>query len=172
MSTKDDFEKEEGVSSEGESCTNNSCGCGCGSGCFSAGKLLIIVIIVLMAIYYVRMSGPLDVPAEWSSDLAAAQVQAGQENKHVLLAVHTSWCNPCNMMKSDVYPTSKFKDFASENLVLVMLDGDRDQEKFASFGVTGYPYYVVLTSDGVVKESFAGYREAPEFISVLKRAIK
>jgi len=170
MSNKDNNDKIE--SSNGESCKDNSCGCGCGSGGFNAGRLLIIFVIILMAVYYFRVTRPVSVPDDWSADLVAAQKLASEENKHVLVAFHTSWCHFCTEMKNDVYPTEEFQKFADENLILVMLDGDRDTEAVAKYGVQGYPSYVVLAPDGSVKSVFAGYSKSSSFVTTIEKAIK
>ncbi len=163
-------EKVEGENPSNESCSSESCGCGCGG--FNVARLFILFIIVIMAIYYFNSSVPVTASEGWTSDLAAAQEVASANDKCQLLAFHTSWCGWCTKMKQDTYDDAKFKKFAADNLVLVMLDGDKDKEQTSKYEITGYPSFVVLGPGGKLKTKIVGYRKTDEFISEISAAIK
>ena len=144
--------------------------CGCGGG-FSATRLFMFLIVVLAAIYAFRVSQPVELPSGWSSDLATSQQLASGEGKDVLIAFHTSWCVYCTNMKEEVYVKSKFQDYAAKNLILVMLDGDREKELVNKYNIQGFPSYVVLRADGQVRSVFAGYHPVDDFIAELSKSI-
>src|SRR4051812_47368765 len=62
-------------------------------------------------------------PLTWLTDLNAAKLQAQKENKAILLDFTGSdWCHWCKVLKSEVFDTPQFAEYASKRLVLVEVD--------------------------------------------------
>lgn len=119
----------------------------------------------------------------WLTDYEAAIAKAKDENKPVLLSFAGSdWCKPCIMLTREVFETPEFKDYAKENLVLVLLDFPRlkknklsdEQTKHnenlaAKYNKTGeFPLVVLLDANGEVIAK-TGYQKggAQHFIEYL-----
>ena len=148
--------------------------CACSSGKSMPGKLLFIFVIALLAITYLQNQGGKmseDAAKLWHTDYTEAQNVAKESGKPLLISFHTSWCGWCKKMKADVYSDQKFQDFATENLVLLLLDGDKDTEMVSKFGIQGYPSYVIQNSKGKTLKTFSGYNKTNEFIEIIKQAI-
>jgi thioredoxin-related protein len=98
--------------------------------------------------------------ANWLTDLNAAQAQARDENKLILVNFTGSdWCGWCIKLKNEVFVKPEFDAFASENLVLLEIDFPRQKPMPAAtkkangaladkYKVGGYPTLHVLTADG------------------------
>ncbi len=107
---------------------------------------------------------------EWGDDFAAAQVQAKAENKKILLNfTGTDWCPWCIKLDKEVFSQPEFKDFASKNLVLVIVDfphekrlrsavKKQNEALKATYGAQGYPTILVVDPEGK-KVAQTGYIE-------------
>lgn len=98
--------------------------------------------------------------ASWLTDLGAAQTQAGNENKLILVNFTGSdWCGWCIKLKNEVFAKPEFDAFAGQNLVLVEIDFPRQKPMPAAvkrangaladkYKVGGYPTLHLLNADG------------------------
>jgi thioredoxin-related protein len=108
---------------------------------------------------------------EWMLDYDSAMAKAKVEEKPVLVFFTGSdWCRPCMMIKDNVYSTDAFKEFASENLILVMADfpkrpqnklsPDQEQKNKALaqvFRPRGFPTSVLVNTEGQELNRWVGY---------------
>lgn len=121
----------------------------------------------------------------WSLDFSAAQQQAKQEHKQLLLNFSGSdWCGPCIRLTKDVFQSPEFEDLASKELVLVRADFPRSKknqlsteqqhrnevlaERYNSKG--SFPLTLLLDENGVVIKSWEGYpqNKASGFLNELR----
>jgi protein disulfide-isomerase len=124
-------------------------------------KMIILAVTLLLA--HIAIAG------EWLTDLPKAQEQAKKDSKLVLLDFTGSdWCGWCIKFKKEVLDTDEFKQYADKNLVLVEIDfpnkkAQSDELKKANkalkekYGVSGYPTYVILSSEGKEVGRQVGY---------------
>jgi protein disulfide-isomerase len=124
------------------------------------------------------------VPGQWTMDLDAAKKVAAQKKLPILLNFTGSdWCGWCKHMDKEVFSKESWATYAKENLLLVWIDFPKDKtlvpEKFVArnralsetYGVEGYPAYIVLDEDGQTKLGQLGADQdiSPEkFIGNLK----
>jgi protein disulfide-isomerase len=120
---------------------------------------------------------------QWRTDLPGGLKQAQLKGRLVLLDFTGSdWCPWCIKFDHDVLSTDDFAAYAEDKLELVRLDFPRqtpqsDELKRANaalasqFGVSGYPTYVLLNSDGRELGRQVGYLEGgpTAFIAELDR---
>ncbi|HEY3854804.1 MAG TPA: rhodanese-like domain-containing protein [Verrucomicrobiae bacterium] len=110
----------------------------------------------------------------WTTDLAAAQVQAKAEHKSVLLFFHGSdWCPPCIEMQRQVINSPAFAQYARRALVLVDVDFPQKTKQTEELQWTnlhlktrfnlsaqfdeGFPTLVLLNSSGETVFQETGY---------------
>ncbi|WP_461448511.1 thioredoxin family protein [Mucilaginibacter sp.] len=80
-------------------------------------KLLVIFITMLLA-----------TGVNWSGDFSAAQKQAQQEHKLIIINFSGSdWCGPCIRLRKEILESSTFEDYATDHLVLVRADFPRQK---------------------------------------------
>jgi thioredoxin-related protein len=97
---------------------------------------------------------------EWLTDHAKALEKAKAENKPVVMDFTGSdWCGWCIKLDKEVFSTSQFKTYATQNLVLLKLDfphrrnlpaAEKKQNEAlaAKYGIRGFPTVVVLNPEG------------------------
>ena len=119
---------------------------------------------------------------EWLQDFAMAKTISEQRQRPLLLDFTGSdWCPPCIRLKAEVFDKQEFKNYASQNLVLVELDFPRSKTLPAAikqqnykladkYGIEGYPTIVLLDPRGN-ELGKTGYRPGgpSAFISEIKR---
>jgi thioredoxin-related protein len=96
----------------------------------------------------------------WESNLEQAIEQAKKENKAVLVNFTGSdWCIWCKRLSSEVFQQEAFKNYADDNLVLVMLDFPRNIQQSAEtqsynrnlaqkYGIQGFPTILIFNDQG------------------------
>lgn len=104
----------------------------------------------------------------WLNDYDKALQQARTQNKMILLVFSGSdWCKPCIRLEQQVLSTDVFREYATENLILLKADfprkrknrltktqqqhNDQLAEKYNSAGA--FPYAVLLDSEGEAQKS-------------------
>lgn len=110
----------------------------------------------------------------WQTDFQAAQKQAKEEHKLILLNFSGSdWCGPCIQFKKQVLDKKVFVEMAAKNLVLVNADFPRQQKNQLPDEVVksntalaykydreGYfPTTLLLDADGNVLKAWKGMPE-------------
>lgn len=122
---------------------------------------------------------------EWSMDFDAAKALAKEKNLPILINFTGSdWCGWCKLMDREVFAKDEWQAYAKENVVLVYIDFPQDktlvpmhfvarnQKLSETYGVRGYPTYIVLGADGTTRLGQLGAsRDASpsSFIGELKK---
>ncbi len=105
---------------------------------------------------------------------------AQEQNKQILIDFSTSWCGYCKKMDRETFKDSKVIDFINTNFIAIKIDGDSKREieidGFSTtekrltkemYGVTGYPTFWFLESDGSKIGKQPGYQPAQGFLELL-----
>ncbi|QDS94046.1 thiol:disulfide interchange protein precursor [Roseimaritima multifibrata] len=105
----------------------------------------------------------------WAENYAAAQQQAVQSDKPIILFFTGDWCVPCRIMKRNVWADDEVAATVNAKFVPVMLDvndpGAVDALKRYSVGST--PKTVVADKDGNVLRQRDGGITKSEFLDLL-----
>ena len=123
-------------------------------------------------------------PLEWKLNFTEAIALAESDHKMILLNFSGSdWCGPCIKLKKEVFESSAFEQYASENLVLVRADFPRQKknqldktqveknealaEKYNPKGL--FPLTVLIDSKGNIVKEWEGFQPSTEaFIADLR----
>lgn len=126
------------------------------------------------------------VPLPWVADPAAAQAQASQTTRPVLmLFTGSDWCPPCMALEKYVMGTTEFATYASNNVVLFKVDfpehhkqsdaeKERNEKLRVQYNVEGYPTLVFLGPDGreVGRNSGTEFEKPADLIQRLEQIRK
>lgn len=71
-------------------------------------------------------------------------------NKMLFIDCYTSWCGPCKMMATRVFPQKKVGDYFNEHFVSIKIDMEKGEgtDLKNKFGVKAFPTFLFLDSDG------------------------
>lgn len=120
----------------------------------------------------------------WHTNLESAKKIAAKENKPILIDFSGSdWCGWCIKLDKEVFSETAFKDYAKDNLVLVLLDFPRkkqidattkaiNKELMENYGVKGFPTVILIDSNGKLIAQ-TGYRKggAAAYVAHLKELL-
>lgn len=105
--------------------------------------------------------------ATWHKTVAAAQADARQSNKLILVDLWADWCGWCKRMDQEVFPSEVFQASA-KNYVLLKLDtedGAEGTKVYSQFGVRSLPTFLLLTPELTLAGMVQGYAPAEQFMA-------
>lgn len=108
-----------------------------------------------------------------SLTLAEAIQAAKSENKLVFIDFYTTWCGPCKMMMTKVFPQTKVGEYFNNKFVCIKLDAEKEgKEEAERFQVKAYPTFVVLdASEKVLLKKEGGNFDGGEFVAEIEMEI-
>lgn len=112
-------------------------------------------------------------------------LKAKAEHKYIFVDAFTTWCEPCKVMDSDVYPTAEVGALFNQKFVSIHLqmdqtkgdsqlvkqwykEADSIQQRYA---LTGYPSYLFFSPAGKLVLRDSGGRNAAQLIALAQAAI-
>ncbi len=102
--------------------------------------------------------------------------KAKAEKKLIFMDAYTTWCGPCKMLQSRVFPDKALGEFFNENFVNAAIDMESDEGLRLSsiYEVQGYPsLFFIDPNSGKVVKMFLGYTEINQLLDAGKKiAIK
>ncbi|MBQ8501114.1 MAG: thioredoxin family protein [Bacteroides sp.] len=131
-------------------------------------KLLSSLLLVLMV-----------VPAVWaqtnfrSITYEQALEAAKAEKKLVFIDFYTTWCGPCKMMASKVFPQPLVGEYFNNKFVCLKLDAEKEGKALADrFQVKAYPTFVVVdTNEKVLLNKAGGNYDGAKFVAEIEAGI-
>jgi thiol-disulfide isomerase/thioredoxin len=111
----------------------------------------------------------------WEKVLAKAKA----ENKYIFVDCYTTWCGPCKMMSSTIFPQAAVgyyynARFVNAKVQMDKTDKDNDDVKswYANaqmienkYDVHAYPTYLIFNPSGEIVHRFVGSMSAEEFLA-------
>lgn len=126
-------------------------------------------------------------PAEavWHTDFAKAQKLAKDSGKPILMNFSGSdWCYWCIKLDKEVFHEKAFKEYAAENVVLVLVDTPskvkqpaelkkQNDALKAKYSIRGFPTVILLDSEGE-KVAQTGYQDggAKKYVEHIKSLLE
>lgn len=129
-------------------------------------KLRKILIVAAMAVGTLFMNAQgIDFMPEGAL-LKDAVAKAKAENKMVFLDCYTSWCGPCKMMASKIFPTKEVGDFMNSKFVSIKIDMEKGEgpSLVEKLQVSAYPTFIIFNGDGNEVGRFLGGSDAKGFM--------
>ncbi len=102
---------------------------------------------------------------------AEALAAAKAEHKMVFMDCYTSWCGPCKLLASNVFPQKKAGDYFNPRFVSIQVDMEKGEgiDLRKRYDVNAYPTLLVLDADGELLYRHAGYLEVDALIEFAEK---
>jgi len=128
--------------------------------------------IVLVLLFFPLLSfaqGINFLKTSWEETL----IMAEDQNKIIFVDAYTSWCAPCRMMASKIFPKKSIGDFYNQHFINVKIDMERGEGPVLAnqYDVKAYPTFLFIDSEGNLLHSSLGYKEASAFIELGREAL-
>ena len=109
-----------------------------------------------------------------AEDMQVAKKKADDGMLMLFVDVYATWCGPCKMMDSQVYPDPAVAEFMNTHFVNVRMDGETDfgRKYAAEQQLQGYPSMFIFSDDGDRVGQVVGFKPAPEFLPLLEGMVK
>lgn len=143
-------------------------------------RCLTITAVMLVICSCVWAAVPAGFTQGWDEVRAAARA----EQKPIYLHFTTTWCGWCRKIESETYQDPVVNQILQNDFVAASLDctvprGELPEgntkvnlDMLDRFGGSGYPYLVMLSSDGeAVLNVVGGYVTPPELLTALRKAV-
>ena len=102
----------------------------------------------------------------WSTSVEASLATAQRTGRPVLVMFSASWCPPCNMMKSDVFPTTGVQT-ALKQWIPVYVDVDENKPVARQYNIDSMPTFVLLDPAGNELVRRPGAMAPNDFVSFI-----
>jgi len=99
--------------------------------------------------------------------------EAAKRGVPVFIDAFTTWCGPCKMMSSTVFPDKEVGEYYNANFICMKIDMEKEEgpQIAAKYAVRSYPSFLFLKSNGDVVSRDVGARGAQEFITLGKAVV-
>ena len=106
--------------------------------------------------------------------LQKALAKARKENKAVFVDCYTSWCGPCKMMSSKVFPDKQAGDFFNPRFISLKIDMEKGEGKELAqkWNISAFPTYLILNPQGEVVDTSRGYIPVEELIKRMNEGLE
>ncbi|MFA8017923.1 thioredoxin family protein [Bremerella cremea] len=131
---------------------------------------LAFLVVSLAFAWYSFYVPPNDIV--WAKDHDAAQQQAAESGKPMILYFTGTWCVPCRIMKRQVWADKEVAALVNANFIPVAIDVDAPDNAaiMAQYQVTGPPVTIVTDPAGKALNWKAGGVGKAEFLELLDGA--
>ena len=107
----------------------------------------------------------------WADDYAAAQQQAAQSGKPMILFFTGKWCVPCRIMKRTVWADDQVEATVNAGFIPVLIDvGDpAAAAALGQYNIGATPTTIITDAQGNVLEQVEGGINKSEFLKLLEQ---
>lgn len=127
-------------------------------------RRFLSAMLVLLAVTGGWAAGS-DNPAKiaWVTDLNEGLRLAKENGKPVMLYFTADWCAPCVELKKYVFSDKRVAE-ASQRLINIYVDVDKDYDAIATYRVRGIPSIFFLNPGGEIVSRYQGDRTPASFV--------
>jgi thioredoxin 1 len=101
-----------------------------------------------------------------------ALAKAKKENKLVMFDAYTTWCGPCKILKSKVFPDKELGAYINSKFISIGVDMESGEGPALAnmYPLEGYPTVFFLDAKGKVKKKVLGLPQggAKELLAIAK----
>lgn len=99
--------------------------------------------------------------------------QAAKEHKLIFVDLYFTGCMPCAQMDKEVFPDPKVASVLASDFITFksdILKEEMGKKLCMKYGVTGFPTFLFLNSDGKIIDISGGFQNVEQFTTLLQNA--
>lgn len=128
---------------------------------------LLVILIVFCCFSFAQSVGTS------FEDLTFEQLKTKAKNsgKLIFIDCYTEWCGPCKKMVRETFPLKEVGEYMDSTFISAKFDCEKGEgiDIRERFGVSSYPTYLILDSDGKVINTTGGFHNGNDFILLLRK---
>jgi thiol-disulfide isomerase/thioredoxin len=133
-------------------------------------KSIVFAVLLTLSLSLSAQSGISFVQMDsWSQVLE----KAAAEEKLIFMDAYTTWCGPCKMMNSNIFPLEEVGAFYNANFVNVKIDMEKGEgiDLAKTYSVNAYPTFLFVNAEGKLVHKGLGYQEVESFLDLGRAAL-
>ncbi len=111
--------------------------------------------------------------AFFEGDWAEIKAESKKTGKPIFMDAYATWCGPCKMMSSRVFPDDAVGKYYNTNFINVKIDMEKGEgiELAKAYSVKAYPTLLFLDAEGEILHTAVGYKDAQALIDLGRDAL-
>ncbi|MGF1633066.1 MAG: thioredoxin family protein [Phycisphaerae bacterium] len=135
-----------------------------------SNKLVMLLVLGLVAAMgWQAYAADAESPVKWRKDYAAAEKEAAESGKPMLLYFTASWCGPCQAMKKSTWTDESLAAKLNDGFIPVYIDVDENQDVAKKYEVSSIPTMIVL-KDGKEQDKTIGYKSVEQMTAMVEKS--
>lgn len=134
-------------------------------------SLLSLFLCVSMSFSAMAQDAPQGVEF-FHGSFRQALAKAKKENKMIMFDAYTTWCGPCKILKSKVFPDKELGAYINSKFISIGVDMEAGEGPALAnmYPLEGYPTVFFLDANGKVKKKVLGLPQggAKEMLAIAK----
>lgn len=128
---------------------------------------------ILIALLFLTSVAKAETISFIDNDWNKACAEAARTGKYIFVDAYTDWCYWCKVMDKQTFPDKEVAAFMTANFVPLKLEMEHNYgiNVAMKYRVSGFPSFLIFTSEGKLVRKLAGYLEVKVFIEELKKAL-
>ncbi|TDQ77924.1 thioredoxin family protein [Sphingobacterium yanglingense] len=107
--------------------------------------------------------------------LSDAVQKAKAMNKSIYVDMSATWCQPCKMMKKDVFPDPAVVEYLNKHFISIYFECDIDSALSNAYRdkyiTTAFPTHLLIDKNGELIHKFVGYMKVSSFLEELNKGV-
>lgn len=108
-----------------------------------------------------------------TATFADAKKKAKEGKKLIFMDCFTTWCGPCKILASQVFPQKKMGDYVNAHFISIKMDMEKGEgtELAKTYAIKAYPTMLVLDADGKELTRLVGAWGADKILDKLQEVV-
>lgn len=93
-----------------------------------------------------------------------------QENKPLFIDFYTTWCGPCKILNSEVFPNESLGEYINTEFIAIKVDAEEQASIAKKYGVSAYPTIIIAHVNEDINVRIIGKQSASSILQHAKES--
>lgn len=109
-----------------------------------------------------------------TGDFASLLTKAKEQDRLIFIDIYAEWCGPCQFMAANIFTQQEVGNYFNPRFINAKFDAEKGEGIMLArrYGVTGYPTFLLIDSNGILKGKLVGGSPAEDFIRKINKLVE